>query len=133
MKANPEKFQFMILSKTRCTQYNLLIDSNVIKESADVEMLVLIKDNKLSFEEHIKKFCQTGSYKLHALRWIRKYLTLEKARVLENAFVDSQFHYASLIWMFCNKIIYCKMQKIAVKHWESFISQMSPTKICLIR
>ena len=68
MKANPEKFQFMILSKTRCTQYNLLIDSNVIKESADVEMLVLIKGNKLSFEEHIKKFCQTGSYKLHALR-----------------------------------------------------------------
>ena len=68
MKANPEKFQFMILSKTRCTQYNLLIDSNVIKESADVEMLVLIKDNKLSFEEHIKKLCQTGSCKLHALR-----------------------------------------------------------------
>ena len=68
MKANPEKFQFMILSKTRWPQYNLLIDLNVIKESADVEMLVLIKDNKLSFEEHITKLCQTASYKLHALR-----------------------------------------------------------------
>ena len=68
MKANPEKFQFMILNKTRWPQYNLLIDSNVIKESADVEMLVLIKDNKLSFEEHITKLCQTASYKLHALR-----------------------------------------------------------------
>ena len=39
MKANPEKFQFVILSKTGLAQYNLLIDSNVIKESADVEML----------------------------------------------------------------------------------------------
>ena len=29
MKANPEKFQFMILSKTRRPEYNLLIDSNV--------------------------------------------------------------------------------------------------------
>ena len=36
MKANPEKFQFMILSKTRRPEYNLLIDSNVIIESADV-------------------------------------------------------------------------------------------------
>ena len=33
MKANLEKFQFVILSKTKHPQYNLLIDSNVIKES----------------------------------------------------------------------------------------------------
>ena len=32
MKANPRKFQFMFLSKTRRPEYNLLIDSNVIKE-----------------------------------------------------------------------------------------------------
>ena len=99
VKANPEKFQFMILSKTRRPEYNLLIDSNVIKESADVEMLKLIVDNKLSFEKHIAKLCQTASNKLHALRSIRKYLKLE--RVLGNAFVDSQFNYAPLIWMFC--------------------------------
>ena len=112
MKANPEKFQFMILSKTRRPEYNLLIDSNVIKESADVELLGLIIDNKLSFEKHIARLCQTATYKLHALRRLRKYLTLEKARVLGNAFVDSQFNYAPLIWMFCKKTIYLKMQKI---------------------
>ena len=31
MKANPEKFQFMILSKSRRSEFNLLIDSNVRK------------------------------------------------------------------------------------------------------
>ena len=79
VKANPEKFQFVILSKTKHPEYNLLIDSNVIKESADVELLGLIIDNKLSFEKHIARLCQTASYKFHALRRIRKYLTLEKA------------------------------------------------------
>ena len=39
MKENSEKSQFMILSKNRLPEYNLLIDSTVIKESADVEML----------------------------------------------------------------------------------------------
>ena len=87
----------MILSKTRRPECNLLIDSNVVIESADVELRGLIIDNKLSFEKHIARLCQTASYKLHALRGIRKYLTLEKARVLENAFVDSQFNYAPLI------------------------------------
>ena len=91
MKVNSEKFQFMILSKTRCPEYNLLIDSNVTKQSGGVEMLRLIVDNKLSFEKHIAKLCQTASYELHAFRRIRKYLTLEKARGLGNVFVDSQF------------------------------------------
>ena len=29
-----------------------------------------------------------------------------------NTFVDSQFNYAPLIWIFCKKIIYFKMQKV---------------------
>ena len=112
MKANSEKFQFMILSKSRRPEYNLLIDSNIIKEFADVKLLGLIIDNKPNFEKHIAKLCQTASYKLHALRRIRKYLTLEKTGVLRNAFMDSQFNYGPLIWMFCKRSIYFKMQKI---------------------
>ena len=36
----------MILSKTRHTEYNLLIDSNITKESVNVELLRFILDNK---------------------------------------------------------------------------------------
>ena len=115
IKANPEKFQFMILSKTRRSEYYLLIDSNIMKESADVELLGLIIDKKLSFEKHIAIFCQTAPYKLHALRQIIKYLTLEKAGALLNPFVDSQFNYTPLIWMFCKKTV-SKCRKIIAKH-----------------
>ena len=68
MKANPQKFRFMILNKTRRPQYNLLIDSNVIKESLNAEILGSIVGYKLSLEKHITKLCQTALYKLHALR-----------------------------------------------------------------
>ena len=66
MKAYPKKIQFMILSNTRRPQYYLLIESNVIKESPDVEILGLIVGNKLSLEQLITKLCQTASYKLDA-------------------------------------------------------------------
>ena len=112
MKANTEKFQFMILSKTRRPEYNSLIDSNVITESANLNVLRLTVENKLSFEKHIAKLYQTAPYKLHALRRMRRFLTLGKARVLGNSLVDSQFSYAPLIWMFWKKTIYFKMQKI---------------------
>ena len=45
MKANHEKFQFMILSII-CPEYNLLIGSNFVKGSADLELMGLIIDNK---------------------------------------------------------------------------------------
>ena len=42
-------------------------------------------------------------------------MTLDKVRLLGNAFIDSQFNYALLIWMFCHKTTYLKIQKICHK------------------
>ena len=44
-------------------------------------------DNCLTFKDHIDILCRNVSYKLHALRKIRKYLTPDKAKVLYNAFI----------------------------------------------
>ena len=48
-----------------------------------------------------------------ALRRIRKYLTVEKAKLLANAFINSEFNYVPLIWMFANK---CSIDKILRIH-----------------
>ena len=42
-------------------------------------------------------------------------MTLDKAKLLGNAFIDCQFNYAPLIWMFYPKTAYLKMQKIRHK------------------
>ena len=77
-----------------------------------MEPIGLTIDKKLNFSKHIDKLCRNAQYKLHALRRIRKYLSLQKAKLLGNAFIDSPFNYASLIWMFCRKGLYLKMQKV---------------------
>ena len=49
MKKIPEKFEFMILSKTWRPKYNLLIDLNVIKSLLKAELLgFIIKNNNVS-------------------------------------------------------------------------------------
>ena len=96
MKASPKKFRFFILSKNRFCEYNLLIDSNVIKGIAEVESWRLIIGNKLNFEKHTAKLCHTASCKLHELKQKRKKLTLGKATV---TMINSQFNYAPLSWM----------------------------------
>ena len=56
--------------------------------------------------------CSTANYKLHALRRIRKCLNVEKTNLLYNAFINSQFNYASVIRMFFRKKDYLKIEKI---------------------
>ena len=92
-------------------KYSLKIRSITIKESDEVELLGITTDKALSFKKHIENFCRTAQYKLHDLRRISKYLTLVKAKLLGNAFTDSQLNYAPLFWMFRHKTTYLKMQK----------------------
>ena len=46
------------------------------------------------------------------MRRIRKFLTIEKAKILGNGFIEHQFNYAPLLWMFRRKTIYSKIEKI---------------------
>ena len=61
-----------------------------------MELLGLTIDQELNFRKRIGKLCRNSQYKLHALRRIRIYLSLEKAKMLGNGFNDSQFNYALL-------------------------------------
>ena len=79
---------------------------------------------KLTFKQHIENLCQRSTYKLHALRRIRRSFTIEKAKILGNVFIDSQFNYASLIWMLRSKTLYSKLGKIhhdSLTHWSNIL------------
>ena len=42
----------------------------------------------------------------------KKNLAVEKAKLQDNAFIDSKFNSAPLIWMFCQKKLYLQIEKI---------------------
>ena len=115
LQANPGKFQFMILGKKNRNPVKLITNSTEIEETKKVVLLGITIDNLLTFNEHTENLCRTANYKPHALRRITKYLSLEKAKLLCNIFINSQFDYAPLVWMFCRKKQYLKIQKIPHK------------------
>ena len=82
LKANPGNFQLTILEKKKPLNYSLKIGSITIKESDEVKLLGITIDKALNFKNHIENLCRTAQYKLHALRRIRKYLALGKAKLL---------------------------------------------------
>ena len=112
LKANPGKFQFMVLGIKQGDSFVLNIGKNKIESSTEVVLLGVKIDKKVEFKSHIEEMCRKQGYKLNASRRIRKYPTVEKAKLLANAFINSQFTYAPLIWMFAGKSSIAKICKI---------------------
>ena len=99
----------MILGDKSHHKHQLKINSIKAEASDDILLLGITFDKKLTFKQHVENLCRKAQYKLHALRRIGKFLTIEKAKMLGNAFTDSQFNYAPLLWMFCRKTLYSKI------------------------
>ena len=112
LKAIHSKFQFMILGDKQNTSLVLNINGKKINNLRETELLRIVIDNQLKFKKRIENLFKKASFKLHALRRIRQFLTTEKARILANAFINSQFNYAPLIWMFASKTAINKNLKI---------------------
>ena len=72
----------MILGKKNRLKYSVKIGSITIKKSDEVELLGVTIDKALIFKKYIENLCCTAQYKLHTLRRIRKYLTLDKVKLL---------------------------------------------------
>ena len=97
MKANPGKFQFMILVDKCHHKHMLKINLIKVEASDNILLLGITIDKKLTFKQHAENLSRKVQYKLHALRRIKRFLTIEKAKILGNAFIDSQFNYAPLL------------------------------------
>ena len=91
-----------------------------------VELIGVKIDKDLTFENHIDNICKKPRCKLAALKRLRPFISEEKAVLLANSYVQSQFSYVqsqfsyvqsqfsycSLIWMFCSKTLNSKINKI---------------------
>ena len=84
LKANPGEFQFMILGPSDDKCFILKINAIEHRNITKGKLLGLTIDHKLKFDAHIDKLCKTPRFKLHALRRIKKFSTLDQASLLAN-------------------------------------------------
>ena len=117
VKANPDKFQFMVLGANKNKSFSINFRGINIPSKDEVILLGITIDLELKFNKQIEDLYKRASFKLHTLRRIKKYLGIEKARILANAFIESQFNYAPLTWMFASKMA---ISKICQLHYKTF-------------
>ena len=69
LKANPGKFQIMVLGANKNDCFNLIVVGKVIRpSSSEVKLVGITIDYELKFKKNINELCRKASYKLHALQ-----------------------------------------------------------------
>ena len=77
------------------------VGESMIWERQKVKLLGVTIEKKLKFNEHLSIICKKANSKVTALARMVKIIPLERKRLLMKAFIESQFLYCPLIWMFC--------------------------------
>ena len=72
-------------------------------ESKQQKLLGILIDRDLKFDEYVLLQCKKAGKKLTALIRISKFMTFGQRRNIMKAFIESQFGYCPLVWMFCGR------------------------------
>ena len=109
LKANSGKSHLLTTSDNI---QHINVGGNQLSSSKYEELLGILIDHKLTFENHLLNIVQKVNQKLHALARISKYMPRKKLRIIMKAFVSSQFAYCPLIWMFHSRQINHKINEL---------------------
>ena len=112
MKANPEKCHVILSSNT---QREIRFANASIASSPSEKLLGITLDSELKFEEHSNKICNKVNKKLNALHRIGRHMSLDKHKMLLRAFIESQFSYYPLIWIFQSRTLNKKINRLHEK------------------
>ena len=111
MKLNTDKCHLLISGNKNEYMWAKL-DEDIVWESNDVELLGVTIDNNLRFDKHVSNICLKANRKLSALTRVAKFVPFKKRRILFKAFIESQFKYCPLVWMFHGRQINDKINKL---------------------
>ena len=112
MKLNEDKCHLLDIWQRCDDPVAVKIGNTEVVNSSEEKLLGVHIDSKLSFDHHVSKLCQKASNKLYKLARISPYMDHNKIKISMRAFITSQFQYCPLVWMFHNRQVNKKINKI---------------------
>ena len=110
LKMNTDKCHLLVPKHS--DDMHIEINDEIIRGEPTVKLLGITINNRLDFNDHVSNLCKKASQKLHALTRISSYISSDKLLLLMKAFIESQFNYCPLVWMFHNRTTNNRINRI---------------------
>lgn len=111
MKLNEDKCHFLTAANTNEHLW-VKVGKELIWESSEEKLLGITIDKNLNFNTHLSLLCNKVSQKVSALARVVRLIPFDKKIILLKTFIESQFSYCPLIWMYCSRKINRKINHI---------------------
>ena len=117
LHANPKKYQVLVMTprnvdkeaKDECT---LAIDNQKLKPTANLRILGVNIDDKLSFTEHISDICKKVSKKIGVLARLRNLISSKTKLQLYLSAILPHLTYCQTVWHFCKQSERRKLERL---------------------
>ena len=88
------------------------IENEKMWENNKQKLLGLDIDRNLNFNEHVSSLCRKASTRLSVLPSLSNFMIFKQRRILLKTFIESQFGYCPLIWMFHSRRVNNKINHL---------------------
>ena len=104
MIAKTSKFHAIILKKdqTDASGTSLSIKDHILSTEAEVDLLGITIDYRLSFDTHIGNLWKMAARQINALKKLSGFLNQSSKHTMVNSFIIANFNYCPVIWHFCS-------------------------------
>ena len=109
MKVNSDK-SHLLMSCVEAT--TAIIDGLPIDSSKTEVLLGITINHELKFDSHVNNLCEKASLKLNTLARSLPFINFSQKRIIMKSFIESQFGYCPLIWMFHSRGLNIKINHI---------------------
>ena len=111
MKLNKDKCHLLV-SGSKYEACWAKVGPEMIWESSHQKLLGVTIDKNLTFNHHISNICSKAGQKLTALSRLSRLMTFDKRKLLMKSFIEAQFAYSPLTWMFHDRGISQKINRL---------------------
>ena len=111
LKMNEDKCHLLITNQEEESKIAHIGDE-IIKNSQSNKLLGITIDNEINFNKHVSTLCKKVNLKLHALARVANFMSTDKLRIIMKSFIESQFGYCPLVWMFHSRAINNQINKL---------------------
>ena len=112
MKANPDKFQAILLNCESEGSHCLYVNGCSIEPSEEVTLLGVRLDNRLVYNHHTTELCKKTGRQVNALKRLYHHISQDVRIAVFRAFILSNFQYCPDIWHHCSVSNTKKLEKI---------------------
>ena len=109
-KLNADKCNLLISNHDEDS--SAIINSEIIEGNKSVKLLGIKIVNEVKFKEHVTSICKKVSQKFYARARIVNYMNIDKLRLILKAFIESQFQYCPLVWMFHSRTLNSRIHRL---------------------